>query len=172
MRYSFILAFLILSACAGQKEEKGLKTYMDVKGFFDAEASRLSSDNPEINKTVARNDASETKNMKNINWKTELSLFAESDINKPAWKDSYKVINGAGKTIYVAADSSLRTREINITKDSGGRIRKITILNQVDNMLYSSTEQLLYIPDSVYQISKQQHVAIIGDNRYFINGKF
>lgn len=172
MRYSFIFAFLILSACSGQKEENGIKTYMDVKGFFDAEASRLSSANPEISKTVARNDASETRNMKNINWKTELSLFAESDINKPAWKDSYKVINRAGKTIYVASDSSLRTREINITKDPRGRIRKITILNQVDNMLYSSTEQLLYIPDSVYQISKQQHVAIIGDNRYFINGVF
>lgn len=172
MRYLFILSFLILSACAGQKEEKGVKTYMDVRGFFDGEVNRLTSANPEINKTVARNEASETGNMKDINWKTELGLFAESDINKPAWKDSYKVISRAGKTIYVASDSSLRTREINITKDPQGRIRKITILNQVDNMLYSSTEQLLYIPDSVYQISKQQHVAIIGDNRYFISGEF
>lgn len=172
MRYTFILAILILSACAGQKEEKAVKTYMDVKGFFDAEVSRLTSLNPEINKTVARNEASETRNMKNINWKTELSLFAESDINKPAWKDSYKIIKLSGKTVYLASDPGLRTREINITKDPEGRVRKITILNQVENMLYSSTEQLLYIPDSVYQISKQQHVAIIGDNRYFINGKF
>lgn len=172
MRYTFIFAFLVLSACAGQKEEKDVKTYLDIKTFFTTEARRLSLANPEINKTVARNDASETRTLKNINWETELSLFAESDINKPAWQDSYKVISRAGKTTYLAADSSLRTREINITKDQNGRIRKITILNQVDNMLYSSTEQLLYIPDSVYQISKQQHVAIIGDNRYFITGKF
>ena len=172
MRYTFIFVFLILSACTGQKEEKAIKTYMDVRGFFDAEASRLSSVNPGINKTVARNEASETRTVKNINWKTELSLFAESDINKPAWQDSYKIVSRPGRTIYLAEDPGLRTREINITKDAEGRVRKITILNQVDNMLYSSTEQLLYIPDSVYQISKQQHVAIIGDNRYFINAKF
>ena len=171
MRYNFILFLLILSAC-NQPKEKELKTYTDLKGYFDSEARRLTKSNPLIKKTVARNDASETRSLKDINWKTELSLFAESDINKPAWKDSYKVSSHGDKTIYLATDKELKTQEINITKDLQGKIKKVFIRNQTDNMLYSSTEQLVYIPDSAYEISKQQHVAVIGDNRYFINGIF
>ena len=172
MKYTVVLAFLILSACSQPKEEKALKTFADLKGFFEAEARRLAKSDPEVKKTVARNDSSETREVKNINWKTELSLFAESDINKPAWKDSYKVISLPGQTTYQAIDSSLRTREISISKDPEGKIKKITILNHVENMLYSSSEQLTYIPDSLYQISKRQHVAVMGDNRYYISGKF
>jgi hypothetical protein len=171
MRYLPVLLLLMLSACS-QPEQKERKSYTDLKGYFDSEARRLSRANPAIKKTVARNQASETREVRNINWKTELSLFAESDINKPAWKDSYKIISQPGKTIYLAKDDKLKTREVNLTKDKLGRIRKILIRNQTENMLYSSTEQLIYIPDSIYEISKQQHVAVIGDNRYFINGIF
>jgi hypothetical protein len=171
MKYNFILFLLILSAC-NRPKEKELKTYIDLKGYFDSEARRLTKSNPLIKKTVARNDATETRPLKDINWKTELSLFAESDINKQAWKDSYKVSRHGYKTIYLATDNTLKTREINITQDPQGKIKKILIRNQTDNMLYSSTEQLVYIPDSLYEISKQQHVAVIGDNRYFINGNF
>lgn len=169
MRYILIIAFLAFSAC-NQPEQKEVKSYADLKGFFESEAKRLEKADPKVYKTVARNDASETRSVGNINWKTELSLFAESDINKPAWQDSYKVISQAGKTIYLATDSSLRTREISINKDPQGKIKKIKILNHTKNMLYSSTEQLIYIPDSLYQISKQQNVVFIGDNRYYILG--
>lgn len=171
MRYNFIFFLLILSAC-NQPKERELKTYIDLKGYFDTEARRLTKSNPLVKKTVARNDATETRSLNDINWKTELSLFAESDINKPAWKDSYKVSSHGDKTTYLATDADLKTREIKITKDGSGKIKKVFIRNQTDNMLYSSTEQLIYIPDSLYEISKQQHVAVIGDNRYFINGIF
>lgn len=171
MKYTLILFLLILSAC-NQPKEKELKTYFDLKGYFDSEAQRLTKSKPLIKKTVARNDATETRALKDINWETELSLFAESDINKPAWKDSYKMSKHGNKTIYLATDKDLKTREINVTRDPQGKIKKVLIRNQTDNMLYSSAEQLVYIPDSVYEISKQQHVAIIGNNRYFINGIF
>jgi len=169
MNYTFFIVLLIFSACSEPKK-KELSSYEDLKGFFDSEAQRLTKADPEIKKTVARNDDSETRLIKGIDWKVELSLFAESDINKPAWQDSYKIINQAGKTVYLASDSSLRTREISINKDTSGKITKVRIVNQTKNLLYSSVEQLVYIPDSLYQISKQQHVAVIGENRYFING--
>jgi hypothetical protein len=172
MKYALLFAFLVFSSCSEPTEKKEIKTYADLKGFFDAEVRRLTKSDPQIKKTVARNHDSETRNVKKIDWKSELSLFAESDINKPAWQDSYRVIKQGTKTIYLATDNDLRTREISISKDIKGKIMKISILNHEKNMLYSSTEQLLYIPDSIYQISKQQHVAVIGDNRYYISGAF
>ena len=170
MRYILFFAILVFSSCRQSESSPETKAYADVKGFFETEIARLEKTNPEVYKTVARNQASETRSVGNINWKTELSLFSESDINKPAWKNSYKVLNQAGKIIYLASDSSLRTREISINKDRDGKIRKIKILNHTQNMLYTSTEQLTYIPDSLYQISKQQHVVLIGNNQYYIQG--
>lgn len=171
MRYSLFLFLLIFSACSAPSE-KETRMYEDISGFFAAEALRLSKADPEIKKTVARNDANEMRIVKNINWKTELSLFAESDINKPAWRDSYQVTAKGGNIIYLATDTALKTREIQIRKDPQGNISQIRIRNQTSNMLYSSSEQLLYIPDSVYQISKKQHVALIGDNQYVVKGLF
>lgn len=169
MKYTFFFVFLMFSACDAPKKKEA-KSYEDLKGFFEAEAIRLDKVDPEIKKTVARNDNSETRLVKDIDWKVELSLFAESDINKPAWQDSYEVINQAGKTVYLASDSNLRTREISIIKNTLGKITKVRIVNHTKNLLYSSVEQLVYITDSLYQISKTQHVAVIGENRYFING--
>ena len=169
MKYTFFIALLIFSGCSEPKKKK-TRSYEDLKGFFDSEAQRLTTADPEIKKTVARNDNSETRLIRNIDWNIELSLFAESDINKPAWQSSYKIINQAGKTVYRATEPDLKTREISINKDPLGKITKVRIINHTKNLLYSSEEQLLYIPDSLYQISKQQHVVVIGENRYFING--
>lgn len=172
MRYILLFTVLIFSACSSQPEKAQVSAYADLKGFFESEAMRLQNANPEIIKSVARNNASETKIQKGIDWKTELSLFTESDINKPAWKDSYKVISRPGNTTYLSADSNLRTIEINLSRDVNGKIRKVNILNRSQNILYSTTERLVYIPDSVYQISKQQHVVFLGDNHYQIKGLF
>ncbi|NEU08185.1 hypothetical protein GZH53_07665 [Flavihumibacter sp. R14] len=171
MRSGLLFILLILSACDAPPPKEG-KSYEDIKEFFEAEARRLSRTNPEINKTVARNESSETRSVRDINWKTELSLFAESDINKPAWQDSYQKVAKGNTVSYRATDTTLRTREIQISKDPAGRILKINIRNQTRNMLYSSSEQLLYIPDSVYQISKDQRVVVVGDNHYLLKGLF
>ena len=171
MRYILLFAALTLFACS-QPKTKETKAYRDLKGFFESEALRLQRAKAEVKKTVGRNSDSETKVIKNINWKTELSLFTESDINKPAWRDSYKVLQQSGKTTYLATDSNLRTRELSFIIDAKGKITKVNIVNQAQNLLYSTTEQLIYIPDSIYQINKQQHVVLLGENRYLIIGKF
>jgi hypothetical protein len=171
MKYNLFLFLLIFSACS-VPPEKEVNSYEDIRGFFAAEAIRLGKADPEVKKTVARNDSTETRAVRNINWETELSLFTESDINKPAWRDSYQVSSQGGNITYLATDTTLKTREIQIQKDPQGRIRRISIRNQTNNMLYSSSEQLMYVPDSVYQISKRQHVILVGNNRYLVKGLF
>lgn len=171
MRYIPFLLVLIVASCS-QPEPTKKASYVDLKGYFELEAQRLNKANPAVFKTVAHNDAKEARSVKDIDWETELSLFIGSDLNKPAWRDSYKLINQAGKIVYRASDPDLKTREISILKDSLGKITKVSIVNHTKNLLYSSDEQLLYIPDSLYQISKRQHVAVIGENRYFIKGLF
>ncbi len=172
MRYTGIILILcFLLGCKSETtEKKAPDVYFDLKTYFEKEAVKLESSNPVIEKTVSRNSVKQNKRISNIDWAAELSLFTASDINKSSWKDSYEKIQNDSSLLYKARDSSLRTREIEILKNSKGSIKKIKIKNQTINRLYQSFENLLYIPDSLYQIDKKQHVLIIGENDYLIKG--
>ena len=171
MKYALFIT-LIISGCAGSSTSVKQNSYLDLTKFFSSEITKLEKLEPYVRKTVSRNGLRETKSLNNINWKSELSLFIESDINKSAWKNSYKITNSKNEVIYTALDSSLRTKRIFITRSPEGMVKKVLIVNKISNMLYESSEELLYITDSIYTINKQQHVVLVGDNDYKITGVF
>ncbi|WP_207423599.1 hypothetical protein [Desertivirga brevis] len=161
---------LLIAGCSNKQEASGVKSYFDISGFFSSEAASLHNEGATVLKTVIQNGKTEQKNITNINWKTELELFSNSDINKPAWDKSYKVSTTPYSTEYKALDAKLRTRKIRIEKKADGKAKHIYIQNEVNNMLYSTTEELHYYPDSLYEIQKSQTVLILGDNNYKITG--
>lgn len=166
-----IFSLLVFASC-GEKEKVPQRRYIDMKGFFTNEVSRLDKLNTKVNKTVSRNGVSESKVNISPDWNMELSLFSESDINKPAWSNSYIVRNDGGSTLYTATDNKLRTRSISIARNKNGRITRLSIVNSTTNYLYNSSEELLYIPDSLYRIVKKQDVLLLGKNSYKISGFF
>src|SRR3978361_57036 len=129
LTFKSFIAILMLVVGVSSCKNDGNSTsdtakFFDIKGYFRADSARLSKLNPSINKTVAHNNDTETKKVQISNWGTELSLFSESDINKLAWRDSYKVQVSENTIIYLAKDSSLRTRRIIINK-TGDRVKWI-----------------------------------------------
>jgi hypothetical protein len=168
--WRLIFLFLVLASCTTEKVTE--RRYVDLKGFVTEEVSRLGKSKTKVNKTVSRNGSSESKESISPDWDTELSLFSESDINKPAWSNSYVVSENNNSTSYTATDSKLRTRSILIRKNRDGGIAQLSIVNSTKNYLYSSSEELLYIPDSLYQIIKKQDVLLLGNNSYKISGFF
>lgn len=161
---------LLLPACKPEIKEGEVKAkYFDLKAYFNAESSRLSRLNKPVRKTVTHNGVTETKEVKIDDWSRELSLFSESDINKPAWRDSYSVQTTPNIVIYMATDDDLKTREIIINK-TGDKVKYIVIYNYTKNILYYTKEKLTYWPDSLYKIDKTQHVRLLGLNKYVITG--
>lgn len=168
---AFILV-LILSGCA--KENKNSRNqiyYFDLKTYFNKTATELNSKKILVDKTVSKNELSENKKIEIKDWKTELALFIEADINKPAWKDSYIKDSTAAKIIYNAKDSDLKTQRIEIEFKNGIPIQ-FKINTKMDNILYHTTEELKFYPDSVYSIDKHQKVMLMGKNNYLIKGIF
>ncbi|RYE26793.1 MAG: hypothetical protein EOP42_20225 [Sphingobacteriaceae bacterium] len=145
-------------------------SYFNLNTYFNNEAKRLTKANFEVLKTVSRNGETETKNLKIENWPQELSLFSESDINKPSWKNSYKTTVSGNITIYKASEPNLKTQEI-IVKKANDRIIYLMIFNVVNNKLFQTKEKLTYYPDSLYIIRRKQHVRFLGTNDYLIEGK-
>jgi len=175
--FYFFLAFVGSAgsfSCTGSNNTaptSGTQTsYFSLQDYFLREADRLSRSAPKVDKTVSRNGASESKRVQIDDWKNELALFIDSDINKPAWQKSYRIDSTKHSLVYTCVDPELRTQKITIEKHENGKVKHIAIINQSGNMLYQTAEQLNYYPDSLYQINKQQLVRFIGDSRYSING--
>jgi len=152
--------------------------FFDLKGYFEGEVGHLKKLNPLITKTVVYNASTETKKVHITNWETELSMFIESDINKPACIANYKVQKSGDFLIYKATDkdSTLKTRDI-IIKKSGDKIKWILIFNNTNPkksrlQLYETVEKLSYFPDSLYSIVKIQRVKLMGTDKYTIRGSF
>lgn len=167
-----ILCLSGLAACRPDVHvSTGNKRYFDLKAFINADSSRLSKAQATVIKTVTHNNsAAQTKHLVVKNWGQELALFTASDINKPAWRDSYGIIKQGDSVVYTALLPELFTRRISI-QSANGKVRKIAISNATKNLLYKTTENLTYYPDSLYFIDKLQQVKLMGSNRYLITGK-
>ena len=166
---------LALSACSNpdnMPHAVQARSYFSLVDYFGKEATRLQQRNPEIIKTVAKNGEEERKKIKIADWEKEFALFIDADINKPAWRNSYRVDSTGSSVTYTSTDSTLRTKEIQITKSDAGAISHIRITNRVSNALYQTDEQLDYYVDSLYRIAKQQHVQIIGESHYTVTGEW
>ena len=164
---------LLLSGCLSAEKENTFNQiyYFDLKTYFTKTATELNKKKPLVNKTVSKNELSENKKIKINDWKIELALFIDADINKKAWKESYSKDSSATKIIYTAKEADLKTQKIEIDLKNGLPV-KFKIITKMDNLLYHSTEELEFYPDSVYSINKHQKVTIVSQNNYLIKGFF
>ncbi|QKJ29335.1 hypothetical protein HQ865_06050 [Mucilaginibacter mali] len=165
------IAAFIASCRPEIKETKAEQKYFDLKGYFRAYSARLSIKHPLITKTVMHNGESQTKKVYIDNWGREFELFENSDINKPAWRDSYETRSANDQTIYQSKDPDLKTTRI-VIKKTGDRVNYILIYNHTKNLLYENVEKLSYFPDSAYQIDRTQTVRLLGKNVYSVKGVF
>ena len=167
----FIAILLVASSCESNRKVAKRYSYFDLEGFFQREISRLQKLNPKVSKTVVKNTEAENRELRINDWEEELSLFTASDINKPAWKGSYKKSEKMGEILYTAIDPKLRTERLLIRRNKNGKVHHISIINKVSNSLYSSKENLTYYPDSLYEIRKEQKVRLLGSNKYTVTGR-
>jgi len=171
--YIFIFLFSTIS-CTSPAPQKQLhrKPYFDLTTYFQTQVIKLQQQHPIIDKQVSKNQQTEKKQVKIADWKSELALFIQSDINKSDWLNSYTIDTAAGRLYYQTNDPKLRTKQMIVQKNTDGSVKHIHIENRVHNWLYQSTEKLDYFPPSGYRIYKKQHVRIIGTNEYMIEAKW
>lgn len=158
------------AGCRPDIKETGKAAYFDIAGYFRSQTVALAKQNLFVNKTAVHNGQSQTRKVKIGNWEGEFEQFINSDINKPAWQQSYVITQGNGLTIYKANNPGLKTQKI-ILKQQDGKLMWIYIYNHNKNLLFESYEDLAYYPDSVYVIKKWQHVKLMGVNKYEIRGE-
>jgi hypothetical protein len=89
------LLLLAAGACqqpAPDKPAPGQAPYFDVPAFIQAQAALLEKENPGASKAVMEgSQVQERKTMQNLNWQKELAAFSELDLNKPAFRNTFRI---------------------------------------------------------------------------------
>jgi hypothetical protein len=145
--------------------------YFDIKGYFENEAQRLTKLNPTLKKTVNIDENIESKEIKILNWKQELSIFSDADINKIAWIGKFKEIKTDSLITYSSNDKKIAIKSINI-KTHNREISAIEIISINNNTVFQIADTLTYIPDSLYQISKTQKIKLLKNRAYRVKAEF
>ncbi len=185
MKYCFAIfttvGLLLLFAC-GQVEpkEQSIKApqpaFFDLKGYFNQEIKRLNQAKPKLFKKVTINGSEEQRELGAVDFKQELQVFIQSDINRPNWLEKYRAdttfFNGnPSRILYKAIDKTLRTRLIDIEFQQN-IVSKITIQNGGKSIVAGSQQELIYLPQSGYLIKSHQTTALSKDKDLTIEVRF
>ncbi len=169
-KINLALFILLLSSCA-QKPEQSVSNalYFDIDGYFNSEIKRLSKVNPKISKTVFVKNEGEHKVIQIRDWKAELAVFKEADINKSSWSGEFNVKHQANLTSYTTANANIATKKVVIER-TNEKISAVKIFKATDNYLYTSADTLFYYPDSLYLITSYQKVKLLSAKNYSATG--
>jgi hypothetical protein len=86
------LAGTFVSACQNEEDRnKDEKFYFDLKSFVENQIVYLNDKKPIVSKTVGLDGKTVSNESKDIDWKKELELFVQADLNKPSYRQSYMV---------------------------------------------------------------------------------
>ncbi|WP_231427366.1 hypothetical protein [Pedobacter sp. Leaf250] len=127
--------------------------------------------NPIINKTVTVNGELEKKEIKINDWKKELAIFSNADINRKSWRGSFAFKEKNGVDIYTSDNKKIPVKKVSITWN-GEKAKRIEIIIANKNILFQSNDTLNYYPDSLYDIKKEQKIRLLNEKKYSITGKF
>lgn len=174
-----ILLLLLLAglyACNPSSATLDEAYFFDLKGYFDNQLSELKKVE-QLQKSTVFNGQKEEKILDSIDFSRELIVFIESDINRSAWLDKYRVdsiLNASGQLIqivYTAQDPSLKTQKMTINF-AESEVERIEILNVTGSILSDSRQDLVFIPQRGYSISSRQQLIFFTDRSLSVEVNF
>lgn len=173
MACSFFQCQSSISTATNQED----KVFFDLRTFFEQEIVRLKAENPKIKKEIEINGKREEQTQEEVDFEKELAIFMRADINKPAWREKYKidstmVADQLTRLAYAAIDSSLKTRLLFIEFDQKEQVEKVFISNKTNSPLIQSEQQLTFEPAKGYRIENKQDLSLSKDSQLTIVATF
>lgn len=165
VRYIFgLLLLLTLLACVDNSADSVAEQtqFFDLKTYFEKEYPRLEQVKKVVKKAVV-DGVEEQKTVDAINFKEELALFVDSDINKISWLDRYVVDSlfadqQLQQLTYQAKDVNLKTNRL-VVSFQNEKVSKIEIFRKTESIAATLEQQLIYQPDSGYSIESKQQTS-------------
>lgn len=137
---------LTLSSCdTTEQTTSGPKVYFDLKGFIEGQIEVMSQEKPTITKIMTVGEQQEKRSTSEVDWKKELELFIQADLNKNAYQLSYATNRPDSLTYeYVLkTEEDLPVRQLKIVLDEAtGKPAFVEARILSENKLYESEKNL------------------------------
>lgn len=167
-----------LWACTADTTQQSaeIEAFFDLQQYFTAQAAQLDGQQ-NVQKKTSIDGKEEQRQVSNLNFEDELQLFINSAINRPAWLDKYQVdstTNATGqltRLTYRALEDQLRTRQVDIRFDNT-TVTAVHILNETDNAIAQTKQELTYEAAKGYTIKSFQDVLMSEPHRMTIEVSF
>jgi len=179
--FLFILV-LFLGSCTNPTDTAAVQNYFNLKGFIENQIAELNKRKPLVNKEMALGDKNENMQTTEIDWRQELELFTQTDLNKQAYQLSYTISQPSSSTfLYTLKNGEkLPVKSLKIVLDEVSKQPKLVeALLQEDNRLYDSEKKLQLTctmrPEGVwliktYEINGFQHLSITDKKTFLVKG--
>ncbi len=142
MRKLLIISLLFIG-CSESENQNSTKNYYDLAGFINQQIAVLTKNQPLTEKNLVIGEKKETIQTKDINWKNELELFLQADLNKQSYQASYAKQETPNIIIYqLKKGETLPVKTLKIDFDEDKNPKYVEALIQVKNYLYESEKQL------------------------------
>ncbi|MEY4933801.1 MAG: hypothetical protein RIS64_160 [Bacteroidota bacterium] len=189
MKFLRYLPIFILSSCGQTEVAKPVANlkWFDLKKFVDS-ANVILPKNAPFEKTLWVKNSSETRKVTIADWSNELAVFAQADINRPAWRDKYQVdtfpvaverkaaveddTTAMHQIQHIAIDKSLRTRSLSISMNRKWKPLVIEVLSEQNNFFSHSQQHLTWDLRSGYSITAQQKMLLMSATETTLSGRF
>lgn len=164
-----ILYFLLISlfACTSKDETNEYVEHYSINLNKQVEKFKENFSSNDIHKLVLQNGIVEQKIITIEQLLNDINSFKEFDINKPAWKNSYKIVKTNQYTRFEATENKLTLKHIDVFGDVENPIR-ICIYFQNNNNLYYSSKYIDWDLKKSYSIFSIQDVNGMESDTIFI----
>lgn len=176
-QFLFIFIALFFNSCNDYKKEETAKEklYVNLDSIVQSDIDFNTRENCQQEKLAFVNALKEKKIMDSVDWQKELEILKDCDINKPSWKGKFKVDivpttiahPGCTQYFYRSLDTKIPIRSITVNTDSLNRILNIYIQKKIESFLFSSNQQIEYIPHFGYSVRSDQKTSLF--NTFNIN---
>lgn len=184
MRVIAVLMFVGLMSCDAPQPQTDTYTYYDVAGYIQKQITQLTADSVGVLKTVGVDQDKQTLGSRRVDWKRELDLFGQADLNKPALRNSYQVSQPDAYTYRYTlkpTETHLPVQWLLVQLDSASRQpRHIEAVFVNKNPLYTSERHIRLISGAApggrwqvraYELTGYQQLRFFDKNEFLVTAQ-
>lgn len=160
-----VFLFSLVSCRQEEARDDAPKVYYDLKGFIENQIAHLNEKKPEVSKTAVLGSKREASKTREVDWKKELELFVQADINKPSYGQSYEIVqNGPLHYEYrLKPGNDLPVAYLKIDTDSVlKQPLRVEALIRASNKVYNSEKKVV--------LNAAKHDNLVEVNSYEVDG--
>ncbi|GGH41604.1 hypothetical protein GCM10007423_37600 [Dyadobacter endophyticus] len=177
-----ILLFSLVSCRLEEARDDAPKLYYDLKGFIENQIVYLNEKKPEVSKTAVLGTKREVSKTREVDWKKELELFVQADINKPSYRQSYEVVRNGPLHYEYRLKTGIDLPVAYLKVDTDSVLKQplhVEALIHTKNKIYNSEKRVVLdarklnnlLQVSAYEVTGYQKLIFVEKKEFGIRGE-